>query len=100
MIQRVLASKGVVAYVLTCATGLTLYFRWPFPADDLMLHLIELREQQGLRLSFLIQVDTLAHKIPNFIEKAARAGCRYAFIGLESINPDNLTYMNPIISPT
>ena len=46
-----------------------------------------------MRISFLIQVDTLAHKIPNFIEKAARAGCRYAFIGLESINPDNLIQM-------
>ncbi len=54
--------------------------------------LIELREQ-GFRISFLIQVDTLAHKIPRFIEKAARAGCRYAFIGLESINPDNLVQM-------
>ena len=55
--------------------------------------LIELRENQDLRINFLIQVDTLAHKIPNFIEKAARAGCRYAFIGLESINPDNLVHM-------
>ncbi len=54
--------------------------------------LIELREQ-GFKISFLIQVDTLAHKIPRFIEKAARAGCRYAFIGLESINPDNLVQM-------
>ena len=54
--------------------------------------LIELREQ-GFNLSFLIQVDTLAHKIPNFIEKAARAGCRYAFVGLESINPENLLHM-------
>ncbi|MBV9568467.1 MAG: B12-binding domain-containing radical SAM protein [Hyphomicrobiales bacterium] len=55
--------------------------------------MIELREQHGLKLHFLIQVDTLAHKIPHFIEKAARAGCKYAFIGLESINPDNLTHM-------
>ena len=55
--------------------------------------LIELREKQGLRVSFLIQVDTLAHKIPRFIEKAARAGCRYVFVGLESINPDNLVQM-------
>ena len=46
-----------------------------------------------MNLGFLIQVDTLAHKIPNFIEKAARAGCKYAFIGLESINPDNLAQM-------
>ena len=55
--------------------------------------LIHLRERDGLKISFLIQVDTLAHKIPGFIEKAARAGCRYAFIGLESINPDNLAQM-------
>jgi radical SAM superfamily enzyme YgiQ (UPF0313 family) len=55
--------------------------------------MIELREVHGFKLHFLIQVDTLAHKIPNFIEKAARAGCKYAFIGLESINPDNLVHM-------
>jgi radical SAM superfamily enzyme YgiQ (UPF0313 family) len=55
--------------------------------------MIELREVHGFELHFLIQVDTLAHKIPNFIEKAARAGCKYAFIGLESINPDNLVHM-------
>ena len=55
--------------------------------------MIDLRERQGFKLHFLIQVDTLAHKIPNFIEKAARAGCKYAFVGLESINPDNLVYM-------
>ena len=54
--------------------------------------LIELREQ-GLKITFLIQVDTLAHKIHGFIEKAARAGCKYAFIGLESINPENLVQM-------
>src|SRR6185437_1881043 len=43
MIQRVLASKGIVAYVLACATGITLYFRWPWPQNDLLLRLIELR---------------------------------------------------------
>ena len=41
-------------------------------------------------LDFTIQVDTLCHKIPNFIEKAAQAGVRRVFIGLENINPDNL----------
>lgn len=53
--------------------------------------LIALRERDGFRTTFLIQVDTLCHRIPNFIEKASRAGCRRAFIGLENINPDNLT---------
>jgi radical SAM superfamily enzyme YgiQ (UPF0313 family) len=52
--------------------------------------LIALREQEGLKASFTIQVDTLCHRIPNFIEKCARAGVRRAFIGLENINPDNL----------
>jgi hypothetical protein len=41
-------------------------------------------------LGFTIQVDTLCHKIPNFIEKATRAGAGRVFIGLENINPDNL----------
>ena len=39
----------------------------------------------------MIQVDTLCHKIPNFIEKSKRAGVTRVFIGLENVNPDNLT---------
>jgi radical SAM superfamily enzyme YgiQ (UPF0313 family) len=52
--------------------------------------LIALREDEGKRFHFVIQVDTLCHKIPRFVEKAARAGVRRVFIGLENINPDNL----------
>jgi Radical SAM superfamily len=52
--------------------------------------LIELREVHGLPIGLLIQVDTLCHKIPNFVEKAKRAGVTKVFIGLENINPDNL----------
>jgi radical SAM superfamily enzyme YgiQ (UPF0313 family) len=52
--------------------------------------LIRMREEEGLGLQFIIQVDTLCHRIPNFVEKAARAGCKRVFIGLENINPDNL----------
>ena len=52
--------------------------------------LIAMRETEGLTLQFIIQVDTLCHRIPNFIEKAARAGCTRVFVGLENINPDNL----------
>jgi hypothetical protein len=52
--------------------------------------LIEMREKEGLTLNFLIQVDTLCHRIPHFVEKSARAGCARVFIGLENINPDNL----------
>jgi len=53
--------------------------------------LIELREKDGIPLGLMIQVDTLCHKIPNFVEKAKRAGVTRTFIGLENINPNNLT---------
>jgi radical SAM superfamily enzyme YgiQ (UPF0313 family) len=52
--------------------------------------LIALREQDGLRFRLMIQVDTLCHRIPRFIEKAGRAGVGRIFLGLESINPDSL----------
>ena len=52
--------------------------------------LIELRNSDFPKIGFTIQVDTLCHKIPNFIEKATAAGVRRVFIGLENINPDNL----------
>jgi radical SAM superfamily enzyme YgiQ (UPF0313 family) len=37
--------------------------------------LIHLRETEFPGLGFTIQVDTLCHKISNFIEKARRQGC-------------------------
>ncbi|MBC7901431.1 MAG: radical SAM protein [Saprospiraceae bacterium] len=52
--------------------------------------LIFLREVEKLKISFIIQVDTLCHKLPNFIEKSRRAGVKRVFIGLENINPDSL----------
>ena len=52
--------------------------------------LIELREEHGIPLGLMIQVDTLCHRIKNFVKKAKRAGVTRVFIGLENINPDNL----------
>lgn len=52
--------------------------------------LAHLREHDGIPLGLMIQVDTLCHRIPNFIEKAKRAGVTRVFIGLENVNPDNL----------
>jgi len=58
--------------------------------EALLDRLIALRLGRRLDIGFVIQVDTLCHRIPNFIEKATRAGVRVVFIGLENINPDNL----------
>ena len=52
--------------------------------------LIDMRKEEGIRVSFMVQVDTQCHKIPGFIAKAAAAGCTTAFIGLETVNPANL----------
>lgn len=58
--------------------------------EPILDRLIHLREVEGMRLGFIIQVDTLCYKLPNFINKCGRAGVRRVFIGLENINPDNL----------
>jgi radical SAM superfamily enzyme YgiQ (UPF0313 family) len=58
--------------------------------EAILDRLIKLKEEEGIRIHFIIQVDTLCHKIPNFIEKCRRAGVRRVFIGLENINPDSL----------
>jgi radical SAM superfamily enzyme YgiQ (UPF0313 family) len=58
--------------------------------EEILDRLIKLREVDGMRFKFIIQVDTLAYRSPGFIEKATRAGAHRIFIGLENINPDNL----------
>ncbi len=58
--------------------------------EEVFDELIRLREDEGLPVEFMIQVDVQSHKIKRFIDKAARAGCRNVFIGMESINPANL----------
>jgi hypothetical protein len=73
---------------------------WYFISDDnfarnkdweiIFDRIILLRERDKIELKIVIQVDTLCHKIANFVEKAARAGVRKVFIGLENINPANL----------
>ncbi|MEA3003124.1 MAG: hypothetical protein QOH81_1912 [Sphingomonadales bacterium] len=62
--------------------------------EEFFDRLIHLRETEGLKANLTIQVDTLCHRIPNFIDKAKRAGVMRVFIGLENINPDNLLAAN------
>ena len=58
--------------------------------EEILDRLIGLREEVDIRFNLVIQVDTLCHKIPNFINKCVDAGVKRVFIGLENINPDNL----------
>ncbi|MCK7578601.1 MAG: radical SAM protein [Chromatiales bacterium] len=52
--------------------------------------IIAVREELGVKFTFTIQVDTLSHTLPGFVDKARRAGVSRVFIGLENIHPDSL----------
>ena len=58
--------------------------------EPILDRLIAMREEENIPISFTIQVDTSCHRIPRFIDKCARAGCRNIYIGLENLNPDSL----------
>ncbi|MDD5544499.1 MAG: radical SAM protein [Acidobacteriia bacterium] len=58
--------------------------------EAILDRLIYLREVEKLYFSCIIQVDTLCHRLPHFVEKASRAGVKRVFIGLENVNPQNL----------
>ncbi|MDR2168605.1 MAG: radical SAM protein [Planctomycetaceae bacterium] len=47
-------------------------------------------KKNGSPLNFMMQIDTQSSKIPNFVDKAVKAGCRMVFVGMESVNPENI----------
>jgi hypothetical protein len=84
-LMRANAAQGVHRYFIT-DDNFARNRNWE-PIFDRM---IELREKEGFQTNFVMQVDTMCHKVANFIEKAARAGCKRVFLGLENVNPDSL----------
>ena len=57
MMQRILNSKNLVAFVLAAATGMTLYFRVPFPEGNIFLRVMALRSRsvfEVLRYSYTL----------------------------------------------
>ncbi|REJ90592.1 MAG: radical SAM protein [Planctomycetota bacterium] len=84
-IVRTYARKGVHRFFIT-DDNMARNKNW----ESIFDRLIELREKEGFKIRMLIQVDTQCHKIPGFIEKAVRAGVNRVFIGMESVNPENL----------
>jgi hypothetical protein len=84
-IVRANAAQGVTRFFVT-DDNFARNRNW----EPILDRLIEMREQKNFRIRLILQVDTLCHRIPGFIEKAARAGCTNVFIGLENINPESL----------
>jgi hypothetical protein len=79
------AKQGILRYFITDDN-----FARNKDWEQIFDRLIYLREVEKIKIRLIIQVDTLCHRLPNFIEKAARAGVRRVFIGLENVSPDNL----------
>jgi len=50
MMQRILNSKNLVAFVLAAATGMTLYFRVPFPQGSVFLRVMALRSPSAFEV--------------------------------------------------
>ncbi len=84
-IVRANAAQGVTRFFVT-DDNFARNRNW----EAILDRLIELREREKFRIKLILQVDTLCHRIPNFIEKSARAGATFVFIGLENINPESL----------
>ena len=84
-IVRANAAQGVTRFFVT-DDNFARNRNW----EPILDRLIELREREKFKIRLILQVDTLCHRIPGFIEKAARAGCNAVFIGLENINPESL----------
>jgi hypothetical protein len=69
MIQRILSSKNFLACLLAMATGILLYFKLPFPAENVFLQLMALRAplvHEGLFYSynlFLFTTPYIAYSI-------------------------------------
>ena len=57
---------------------------------EILLDRLIALQDEGLHVKMHVQVDTMAYKIPRFIDKLYAAGGYQIFIGLENINSDNL----------
>ncbi len=56
--------------------------------EEIVDRIISLKKRK--RVTLMVQTDAMSYRIPKFVDKLARAGCRRIFIGMESVNPDNL----------
>ncbi|WP_319411378.1 radical SAM protein [uncultured Cohaesibacter sp.] len=79
------ANKGVKSFFLS-DDNIARNKRW----EEVFDRLIEMRQKHKVRYELIIEADTVAYKIPRFIEKATAAGVTDVFLGLESINPDTI----------
>lgn len=57
--------------------------------EQIFDNIIALKKEE-IKITFMMQVDLLSHRIKNFVQKAREAGCTQVFLGMESLNLKNL----------
>ena len=87
-VKRMCESKGAAAFFLT-DDNFARNPRW----EEILDGFIALRKQ-GHKIGFMIQADLACGKIPRFISKLAAAGCTQIFMGVESLDSDNLALVH------
>ena len=76
MIQRILSSKNFVACLLAAATGMALFFKLPFPAENVFLQLMALRAplvHEGLFYSY----NLFLYTTPISLIRLCFSGCMF-----------------------
>ena len=61
MIQRILHARNFLACIFAASTGVALYFRVPFPEDNLFIHVMEIRSSSAFlffKYSYTLFLDT------------------------------------------
>ena len=93
MIQRILHARHFFACLLAAATGMTLYFRMPFPERNLFLEVMALRAHYAflfLKCSYTLFLYTtptsdLQSCSPAFTFSPSRQGARFGQEDFHSI---------------
>src|SRR5947208_588342 len=60
-LRQAVQSRFFISFVLAAAVGMTLFFRWPFPADNAVLQLIQIRRHtlfESLKWTYTVMLFT------------------------------------------
>ncbi len=82
---REYVQKGVVTFFMS-DDNLVRNKEWPIFFEKMAKY----RKTEPRFFELIIETDTIAYKVPGFVEKAAKAGVTDVFIGMESIDADTL----------
>jgi hypothetical protein len=96
MIQRLLHSRNLIASLLASATGLALYFKLPFPQDNLYLELVDLWARPAF-LAFKYSYILFLYTTPYIVYSVLLSGIYiFALRGPEKPRPGRLpAYPDP-----